>query len=111
MELTCQEINEAESPRPDDDERHWTIGGGIDPPPDWAEYLADFEDEGRPYMEAAREWLLGREGGIPTADAWCNDHYLLFSDGRTIAFTWRGWGDFAQAVADRREGYMAYYSR
>ncbi len=110
-ELTCEEVYEPSEPQPEiDDERHVRLWGGLDPPPNWVEYLADFEADYRPTIEAARRWLEAREGAIPMAGDWCNDNYLRFSDGTTLTFTWRAWGDFAQAVVDKREGYMAYYS-
>jgi hypothetical protein len=52
---------------------------------------------------------LNRDGEIPNAFDWAADHYLEFSDGRTLSFTFRAWGDFAQAVVNQREGYLSYY--
>jgi hypothetical protein len=46
---------------------------------------------------------------IRTANQWCYEHFLQFSDSKTISFTRRAWGDFVQAVVGKREGYMAYY--
>ena len=108
--LTCREVRDDDEPRPSPgDENYESLWGGIDPPPSWREYIEDFDPDFRPYLKAAREWLLAREGPTPTAAEWANDHYLRFPDGQVLSFTWRGWGDFAQSVADKREGYMAYY--
>ena len=87
------------------------VMGGMDPPPSWDEYLAQFSDKLQPHMVALREHiessgLLGR-----TADTICNEHFFRFSDGAEVAFTWRAWGDLMQAVVDKREGYLEYYAQ
>ena len=71
-ELACEEVHAPSDPQPEiDDERHVRLWGGLDPPPNWAEYLDDFDPAYRPYIEAARRWLEAREDGIPMAGDWC----------------------------------------
>ena len=113
-ELACEEVTVAAGdPDPretGDDENHVSLWGGFDPPPSWAEYFDEYEDDLRPYLGAARRWLTARGAPYPAASRWCNDHYLRFSDGTTMSFTWRAWGDFVQAGVGEQEGYMTYYT-
>src|SRR5262249_15424671 len=64
----------------------------------WAEYISARPPDVRPYLEVARQWLLALPGGIPTADEWCNENCLLFSDGAVIDLNWNDWGHFVAAV-------------
>ncbi|KKM79563.1 hypothetical protein LCGC14_1348550 [marine sediment metagenome] len=83
--------------------------GGMDTNPTWDEYLDIFEDDFQPVLKAIRE-AVEREGHIgKTGDQFCNYHHFLISDGQRVAFSWRAWGDFMQAIVGRREGYMTYY--
>ena len=82
--------------------------GGFDPAPDWDEFLAQYPNEYFPYLIKAKEWVKGQDPWIGGSEfAACN--YLYFSDGVSLMFSWRAWGDFLQAVAGRREGYLEYY--
>ena len=79
--------------------------GGDNRNPTWDEYVADFFEEVRPVLEAIRACpdsanLIGSD---------MNHGFFSISDGRSVTFTWRGWGDFRQAMEGKREGYMAYY--
>lgn len=106
-DLLCWEVREDGTE--DYDSGDWIILSGGDPDsPIWTEFIAGFERSITGHLEVARLWLESRDGGIPRAEDWCNDHYLDFSDGKKLSFTWRGWGDFAQAVVGKREGYLAY---
>ena len=85
------------------------LAGGIDPPPSWQEYLDDFKDEYQPHFLAIRECVLKEGIQGTTAGGMANDHYFKCSDDSMWAFTWRAWGDLMQSIADKREGYVAYY--
>jgi hypothetical protein len=85
------------------------IMGGDPSNPTWDEYLSQFLEEWRPRIKAIRSCVeespfMGITGGV-----FCNDHYFQLSDGSSISFTWRAWGDLMQAIIGKREGYMAYY--
>lgn len=108
--LECREVREDGTENYSDPE--WVVLSGGDPEnPNWHEFVEGHERVLRLRLEAARRWLMARADGIPLAEDWCDGHYLEFSDGRKIAFTWRGWGNFAQAAVDKREGYRTYYKK
>lgn len=88
--------------------QHSILTGGNPNNPIWEEYIEEFKKEHRWRLEAIKELI--RENGCwgATGEA-MNDKYFEFDDGQIIAFTWRAWGDFMQAAAGKREGYMAYY--
>lgn len=106
-EVTAEII---EGDGPDDLYVQW---GGIDPAPSWDEYLESWVEEFRPVILAMRKAVEESPWMRATADAFCNGHYFALSEpvmGVTnFAFTWRAWGDFMQAIVDKREGYLAYY--
>lgn len=79
--------------------------GGDSSNPTWDEYVAEFIDEVKPALEAIRR--CPESSGLIGSDM--NDGYFALSDGRSVEFSWRGWGDFRQAMEGKREGYMAYY--
>lgn len=84
--------------------------GGFDPAPDWEEYLAQYDGQLHPYLEVAKIWALSlREW--PGASDFAAENFLEFSDGVGMVFSWRSFGDFLQAVAGKREGYLEYYIR
>lgn len=92
-----------------DPARHRTLFGGDPSNPTWDEYIEGFGTEAVPYLQAVRE-CCEREGIVgTTGEQMANDHYFEFDDGSTLAFSWRAWGDLMSAIADKREGYMAYY--
>jgi hypothetical protein len=109
-DLLCREVADAEVPQPEPDgKNHFCLWGGLEPAPTWKKYVKMHGSAVKPLLEAGRLWLLAREGEIPNAIDWAATHYLAFSDGRTLSFTDRAWGDFAQAVVDMREGYLSYF--
>lgn len=83
--------------------------GGNPENPTWEEYLADFSDDFHPFLEAIRKHCEDNQLDLYGEDM--NNGAFLLSDGRQIGFTWRGWGDFRQAMVGKREGYMQYYMR
>lgn len=86
-----------------------TLSGGNSANPTWAEYLELFEDEFHPVLVAIRK-VVEEVGLVGTlASRFCNQNYFQISDGTKVCFTWRGWGDFMQAIVGKREGYMTYY--
>lgn len=89
-------------------ENHMSWFGGDSNNPTWREYLRDFDPHVRPYLSAARRYIT-KNNLIGETGAWADDKWFIFDDGKTMGFTWRGWGDFMQAIVGLREGYMAYY--
>ena len=83
--------------------------GGDSSNPTWDEYVNQWVEEWQPHCRLIRKAI--KEGCFigETGESFADDHYFKFSDGSSIAFTWRAWGDLMQAIANRREGYMAYY--
>lgn len=83
--------------------------GGDSSNPTWEEYISDYRDEWQKYIKLIRKAI--EDSGLLgiKADNFCNNHYFQFSDGESIAFTWRAWGDIMQAIIGKREGYMKYY--
>lgn len=82
--------------------------GGMRNPPSWETYIKSCIRPGRRrHSRLMKKWLL-KKPRILCGDE-VNNISFRFSDGVIIAFTCRGWGDFAQAVVDKREGYMKYY--
>lgn len=86
------------------------IHGGLRPPPSWDEYLNLFPDDLRAVLTAVRDTVLRDQLGGRCGDE-MNDGYFALSDGRSIAFTQRAWGDLVQSIANKREGYMMYFTR
>ena len=83
--------------------------GGDPTNPDWYEYLDKLKDEFRPHFVLIRG-AIERLGWVgEKADSHANDVWFAFSDGTSVGFTMRGWGDLMQAIVGKREGYMAYY--
>jgi hypothetical protein len=83
--------------------------GGDDTNPTWEEYLDVYNEEAKPYFDLIRKAIeeLGWVGS--TGEQKANDTYFVFSDGESITFSWRAWGDLMQAIVGKREGYMMYY--
>lgn len=105
LKMTVQEYDG----RDVDDDKYLIMFGGNPDNPTEEEYFRDIDPDGkiRPHFELIKKWALSQDvipGGVDV-----NDSYFMFSDGRAIAFSHRGWGDFAQAIAGKREGYMKYY--
>jgi len=91
----------------DDPPNEIIIYGGDTNNPSWEEYYQDVEDEYKPHMLLIKEWVLEQDK-IPTGED-LNEKYFVFSDGVIFGFSWRGWGDLAQAIVNKKEGYMRYY--
>lgn len=89
-------------------EDYQPIIGGMSDAPDWKEYIDGYKDEYKPHIELIRKAIqeLGWVG--ETADKIANDTCFVFSDGTSLGFSWRAWGDLMQAIVGKREGYMAY---
>lgn len=86
-----------------------TVWGGINPPPDWNEYLAGFKLEARPKILAIRKLLIKENLTRTFANQMANETVFFFpEDGIYIWFTWRAWGDLIQSIENKREGYRQY---
>lgn len=86
------------------------IAGGIDPPPSWEEYLAQFDMDVQEKILAIRECLREHDRVGTCAYQMANKTIFVFREDHTaISFTWRAWGDLMQAIVNQREGYMQYY--
>ena len=85
------------------------IMGGMDISPTWEEYLSDYKEEFKPHFSLIKKAIedLGWVG--ETAGAKANDTCFVFSDGTSLGFSWRAWGDLMSAIVGKNEGYMAYY--
>lgn len=81
------------------------VCGGDPSSPSWEDYAAQWKEPD--LLEALREAATGLDLYGEDMD----DGYFRLSDGRAIGFSWRGWGDFRQALENKREGYMTYYMR
>lgn len=101
--ILCSQIGEV------DPQKTINMLGGDSSNPSWDEYLADYKDEFQPHVILMKKCieennLVGETGG-KMANDWC----FKFSDGYVFTLSWRAWGDFMQAVVNKKEGYMAYY--
>jgi poly-D-alanine transfer protein DltD len=85
-----------------------TILGGDDSNPNWEEYINQYRDEWKAHIQLIKKFVE-ENGLIGTTGETQNQWAFKFSDGNAFGFTWRGWGDFMQAIVNKREGYMAYY--
>lgn len=88
-------------------DKHITIPGGDPNNPMWAEYVDSFPRAVQPYIYQIRKHteenrLLEKSGKD------MNNVIYEFIDGVTISFSWRAWGDFIQAIHNKREGYCKY---
>jgi hypothetical protein len=88
----------------EDDMEVIPVLGGDSKNPTWDEYFDEFFDKYKPHiiLLKSREDLLlayGSEQG---------DLCYKFSDGLIFGFSSRAWGDFRQAVINKKEGYVRY---
>lgn len=83
--------------------------GGYDDNPTEVEYFDRLLDSLRPHFEIIKRWALSQDR-MPCGDE-VNDYKFSFSDGENICFSMRAWGDFAQSIVGKKEGYMKYYMR
>lgn len=85
------------------------IIGGMDVSPNWEEYLEYYKDEFKPHFRLIKKAIedLGWVG--ETAESRANHSCFVFSDGTSLGFSWRAWGDLMSAIVGKNEGYMAYY--
>lgn len=90
-------------------EYYESIMGGINNPPSWKEYISDYPKELRPKFLLIKDAIkkLGWIG--KTGEEISNNYCFIFSDGVSIGFSWRAWGDLMSALINKREGYMKYY--
>lgn len=72
------------------------------------QYFSMLPPKQRPYFYLVKDWALSKKR-IPFSDE-IEEYCFLFSDGKYIAMGGRTWGEFAQAIAGKGEGYMEYYS-
>lgn len=83
------------------------ISGGRDAMT-WKQWQNMFTDEYKIYWEILKQKIID-ENLIGKTGEWQDNKLFKFSDGKTFAFSWRGWGDFMSAIVGRKEGYMKYY--
>jgi hypothetical protein len=80
----------------------------------WPDYLAHFEPDVHPYLEALKEDVLG-SGRFFTGEQHqdSNAGVPLFEDGTVGKFSFRAWGDLMAAIATVKDGkdhnYMEFY--
>ncbi len=79
----------------------------------WKDYLAAFEEELHPYLEAARASAVAHEIKVTGEQHQYEGITPVFSDGKYFSLTFRSWGDFMAAVwseaEDRDRHYMDFY--
>lgn len=92
-----------------DEEKYEVILGGDLTNPSWEDYLVCWVDEIRPHFILIKKSI--EENGLigETGASFANIYHFKFSDGKSFAFTWRGWGDLMQSIVNKNEGYMTYY--
>ena len=86
------------------------MGGwfGLHQANDWLDYLANFNPDVHPYLEAAAAYLV--EHGIRRGGDWHQrEGELRYSDGTVLALSFRAWGDLAAAVWTRHDGKQYHY--
>lgn len=86
-----------------------TTLGGDNTNPSWEQYLNDYKEEYRPHISLLKKAVEELKWVGETGERIANYYCFHFSDGVKMAFTWRAWGDFMQAMVDKKEGYMKYY--
>jgi len=84
------------------------IRGGYDPAPDWEEYVEEIVPEWKEYVEILKQYIL-KKNLLGMTGEMQRDMYFLFSDGVSLAFTFRAFADLMQAIVNKREGYCKYY--
>jgi hypothetical protein len=60
--------------------------------------LSGYKDEWKPHFKLIKKAIedLGLVG--KTADRKANDTCFVFSDGKSLGFSWRAWGDLMSAI-------------
>jgi hypothetical protein len=85
------------------------ISGGLGYNPTLNHYILRFTERLQPHLWVLAKYIRKSVFYKACAYQCCNDIYFEFSDGTKLAFSWRGWGDFMQAIVGEREGYMMHY--
>ena len=91
------------------DKNQIIVSGGRSDNPTLEEYIDELTEDWKPKIKVLAKFIKNSNFYKITADQFCNYNHFRFNDGKEIAFTWRAWGDFMQAIVGKREGYMAYY--
>lgn len=74
----------------------------------WKEYLEGWKEKYHPHIKLLKKFII--ENGMVGATGKEQNHWSFkFSDDVHLGFTWRAWGDFMQAIVNKKEGYMRYY--
>ena len=84
------------------------VNGGDSNNPIWGEYLQSFPKTIQPYLMEIRKMVEKNHWENKTGED-MNMTLFEFIDGVTFGFTWRGWGDFIQAINYQRDGYLKHY--
>lgn len=92
------------------DKNQIIIMGGDPRNPTYEEFLSEYKESMQERFKLIRKHLEENNMVGLTADKMEEiGDLFVFSDGVKLGFTWRGWGDFMQAIVGEREGYMKYY--
>ena len=80
----------------------------------WPDYLAHFEPEVHPYLEALKDDVLASGRFLTGAQHQDSDSGVpMFEDGTAGIFSFRAWGDLMAAIATVKDGkdhnYMEFY--
>lgn len=92
-----------------DSDNDFLFGAGLDT--SWSYYLRTLDNDGvRARVQKVRT-VCERAGFIGEAapDAsWCNGNHFAFSDGESLGFSWRAWGDLQIAITGNGD-YLDWY--
>lgn len=101
----------------DESEAFDCVGGGMGgmvEAPELDEYMDSWTPEGAVYVEAIMR-ALDALGHAPSGEAHQRQYTPVFSDGRTMSFSMRGWGDLAAVWWNSRnhdgprKNYLNFY--
>ena len=91
-----------------------SMGGFFSEGMRWKDYIEEWKDEVRPYLEAIRKFVV--ENGLRLTGQqhqYSSYGVPLFEDGTIGAFSFRGWGDLMAAIwaeeEDQDYNYMHFY--
>lgn len=88
--------------------------GGMMEAPALIDYMASWTPEGAAYVEAIMR-ALDALGHAPSGEAHQRQYTPVFSDGKTMSFSMRGWGDLmavwwnSRNPSGPRKNYLNFY--
>lgn len=92
----------------EEDDKYEVLMGGDRRNLSWKNYFDEVKDHYKPHFELIKKSII-ENGLVGETGQFADDLIFKFSDGFSLGFTWRGWGDLMSAIVDKNEGYMTYY--